>query len=315
MRLVSLLLFFFLPLSADFSAEESLYSELRPRDGGRPKLETPGPRKKLPMVNIALTAIFRDEARFLKEWIEYHRLIGVERFYLTNHLSVDNYLEVLQPYIDQGIVDLREERSDTDLFLSWNKIQLNSYSIALTKARDEAKWVIVIDTDEFVVPKGQPLSTILKNSEKFGGIAINWQIFGTSYVEKIPEGKLLIETLLLKAPKEFHENHYYKLIVQPKHVGKFMTPHYCRFNPPYSGCDMGGNGLNGNMSPKIHTDLIQINHYWTRDEDFYVNVKVARKKRMGPWFPTMEKKHRRVQPRDRLLHRSLCARTTCSNGF
>ena len=34
--------------------------------------------------------------------------MGVDNFYITNHLSADNYLEVLQPYIDKGIVKITD---------------------------------------------------------------------------------------------------------------------------------------------------------------------------------------------------------------
>ncbi len=57
---------------------------------------------------VSICAIFRDEAPFLEEWIEYHRMIGVEHFYLYNHLSADHYYEVLRPYIQEGIVELKD---------------------------------------------------------------------------------------------------------------------------------------------------------------------------------------------------------------
>ena len=50
----------------------------------------------------AICLIFKDEAPFLQEWIEYHHLIGIEHFYLYNNNSTDNYEEVLKPYIDKG---------------------------------------------------------------------------------------------------------------------------------------------------------------------------------------------------------------------
>lgn len=45
---------------------------------------------------LAVTAIFSDEARFLKEWIEYYQLQGVTKFYLYNNLSEDHYKKVLK---------------------------------------------------------------------------------------------------------------------------------------------------------------------------------------------------------------------------
>ena len=57
---------------------------------------------------ISLCGIFKNEASFLKEWIEFHRIVGIDHFFLYNNLSEDNYREVLDPYIKNGIVDLIE---------------------------------------------------------------------------------------------------------------------------------------------------------------------------------------------------------------
>ena len=37
-----------------------------------------------------------------REWVEFHRLVGVERFFLYNNFSEDNHMEVLAPYIEEG---------------------------------------------------------------------------------------------------------------------------------------------------------------------------------------------------------------------
>lgn len=47
---------------------------------------------------------FRDEARFLEEWIEYYLAAGVDHFLLYNNFSIDNYQQVLRPYQDRGRV-------------------------------------------------------------------------------------------------------------------------------------------------------------------------------------------------------------------
>ncbi len=42
-------------------------------------------------MKISIISLFRDEAPYLKEWIEFHRLIGVDQFHLVNNNSTDNY--------------------------------------------------------------------------------------------------------------------------------------------------------------------------------------------------------------------------------
>ena len=256
---------------------------------------------------IALTAIFRDEARFLKEWIEYHRLIGVEHFYLTNHKSVDHFQEVLDPYIEMGLVELRHETKDTAdgsskrkkplkktrIPVQWNNIQITAYQWALEKAQQETKWLVAIDIDEFLVPKnGETLNGILKGFQHEAAVAINWQMFGTSDVEKIPEGKLMIETLLLRAPRNIIENTIFKPIVQPKMVAQFFNPHQCVFSGPYRTVDMAGHPVKvgENVTNKVEIDRIQLNHYWSRDLEFYHTIKLSRSPKMGQMNKDLQKR-------------------------
>ena len=56
--------------------------------------------------NLSICAIFKNEAKFLKEWIEYHRLVGVDHFYLYDNGSTDRFKEILNPYIKDKTVTL-----------------------------------------------------------------------------------------------------------------------------------------------------------------------------------------------------------------
>ena len=40
---------------------------------------------------LSVIAIFQNEDRFLKEWLDFYRVLGVDHFYLFNNLSEDNY--------------------------------------------------------------------------------------------------------------------------------------------------------------------------------------------------------------------------------
>ena len=55
---------------------------------------------------LAVCAIFREEAPFLDEWIAFHVGVGATHFYLYNNFSTDNYKQVLEPWIARGTVTL-----------------------------------------------------------------------------------------------------------------------------------------------------------------------------------------------------------------
>ena len=57
---------------------------------------------------LSICAIYRNEAPYLREWVEFHRLAGVERFFLYDNRSTDEHREVLAPRIEDGTVVVRE---------------------------------------------------------------------------------------------------------------------------------------------------------------------------------------------------------------
>src|SRR5438132_9854743 len=53
---------------------------------------------------LSICAIYQDEAPYLREWVAFHRLIGVEHFFLYDHESTDTHRSELAPFVDDGIV-------------------------------------------------------------------------------------------------------------------------------------------------------------------------------------------------------------------
>lgn len=209
---------------------------------------------------IALCCVFRNEAVWLKEWLEYHRLIGVDHFYLYNNLSSDEYLTVLLPYIQEGIIELYnypKEKFDIG-------DQVIVYNHALDLARGENSWLLIIDTDEFIVPmQDDSLKCYLARHANASGLIVNWQVFGTSYVHDLKPGELLIEKLLYRAPPWHEINAWHKSFVQPTEVVRCHNAHYCVYHENASV-----------YNPSISE--IRIHHYSMRTERFLYEVKLPR---------------------------------------
>lgn len=53
---------------------------------------------------LAIVAILKNEGPYVKEWIEYHLIAGVDHFYLYDNGSLDNLKQEMQPYIDADVV-------------------------------------------------------------------------------------------------------------------------------------------------------------------------------------------------------------------
>lgn len=238
--------------------------------------------KKKYKYTLAMTAIFRDDAPYLKEWIEFHRLVGVQHFYMINNLSIDHYMEVLQPYIDKNIVEVIDWPYEHFICADWNQIQCKAYEHVINKVKGKVKWLAILDTDEFVFPtESNSLMDLLPQYEKFGGLAVNWQIFGTSFVSKIPDDKLLIEMLVMGLPEMEEVNRHVKSIVRPEYVVGCENPHYMLFKKGYYQVNSDRVPFSGPFSPYIQVNAIRINHYTVRDEYFLHTVKLPRVAKWG----------------------------------
>lgn len=227
---------------------------------------------------IAIGAYFRNEGPYLKEWIEYHRLIGVDHFYLWNNLSSDEYVDVLQPYIDLGIVELFDVPVESRDFAMHLSLQSEAMVKTCRLAEGRYSWVVLIDIDEFVVPiASDSLKTILEEYEAFAGVWANWICFGTSSISRIPSNKLMIEMLTKRALLNHTHNLYYKWILKPESLREMVNIHIPIFYPGFFGVSPEKEPVNGIIALYPCIDKLRINHYWARDEEYFYRVKAPRR--------------------------------------
>lgn len=123
---------------------------------------------------VSICAIFKNEAKYLREWIEFHRIVGVEHFYLYNNNSEDNYRSILEPYIKSGLVSL----------IQWprNQAQMDAYRDCISNYSEETSWLGFIDIDEFIVPiANNSIADFLRPFQSsYGSVLIYWKLFGSS---------------------------------------------------------------------------------------------------------------------------------------
>lgn len=237
---------------------------------------------------LAICAVFQNESFFLKEWLDYHIILGVDHFYLYDNLSSDNSKTILGPYIESKVVDLIEwpvETCNQEEYLE--RLQLPVYNHALSIAKKECKWIAFIDLDEFICPTNHSnLLTFVKEYKKFAGIAINWQIFGTSWVNSLSEGEYIIEKLIYKAPINHPCNQYIKMLVQPQTVKQINNPHYFEYYKGYYAVDCSKKIISPGLPTKpVNIENIRINHYWSGTYDWLIHEKIPRREKWGFKIP------------------------------
>jgi hypothetical protein len=108
----------------------------------------------------------------METWIEHYRWQGIEHFYLIDNDSNDKPLEILQKYIDIGLVSY--------YFCPEKQSQVQHYKNIYNTAniKNKTKWLIITDIDEFWYSKNDKLINIIDNYNNYDIIYANWLMFG-----------------------------------------------------------------------------------------------------------------------------------------
>lgn len=191
-------------------------------------------KKDPPPYYISICAILKDEGPYIKEWVEYHRLLGVEKFYLYDNGSTDDSAQKIQELKASGI-------NIEYIRFPGERMQLPAYEHCRKLAMYETKWLAIIDLDEFIQPgPNTSLIKILKKSDgKYSQLLMPWMFFGSSGRISTPTG-LVIESYTRRA-KQCHSST--KAIVNPRRMltvavhrhtmlgqSKFLTDRILRLN-------------------------------------------------------------------------------------
>ncbi|MCE2121787.1 glycosyltransferase [Streptococcus thermophilus] len=94
------------------------------------------------MIDLAIVAIIKNEGQYIEEWLRYHIVAGVQKFFLYDNDSSDNTREILEKYIRAGYVELIPYPGAAK--------QLPAYNDALAKHRYDCRYIAFIDADEFL---------------------------------------------------------------------------------------------------------------------------------------------------------------------
>jgi hypothetical protein len=217
-----------------------------------------GPNRRPKGVYLAVCAIYRDEAPYLREWVAFHRLVGVDHFYLYNNRSTDDHLDALAPYLDDGTVVVRDWR----LYPG----QVAAYEDCISRDSDHARWIAIIDVDEFLFsPTGKQVSEVLVDYEAWPGVGVNRAVFGTSGHRTRPPG-LVIENYLYRA-SDANSPLPIKSIVDPTRVTSCHSSHSFLYRDGLA-VDENKRAID---RPYAHAEtmsrsILRVNHYWTKSE-------------------------------------------------
>ena len=220
---------------------------------------------------ISICAIFKNEAKYLKEWLDFHSLIGVDHFYMYNNNSTDGYKSILADYIKAGKLTL----------INWekNQAQMEAYKDCINKFSEESSWIGFIDIDEFIIPKQNysELKQLFNKYYKQPSLLIYWKSFGTSGQYESSEN-LVTERFTVAWPKFMNLGKcFYNTNFKFNYKKSSVLHHYlvtkigCFSIPPINAQrNISKFGINRYIPE--HSN-IQLNHYFTKSFKEYEEKK------------------------------------------
>ena len=233
---------------------------------------------------LSIGAIFKDEARYLDEWLTFHHGVGVDHFYLYDDRSTDRSRDVLAPWVRRGIVTV----------LDWTARlgQVPAYNDCIRRFRSQTRWLALIDIDEFLFsPRSMDLRAMLRDYADLPAIFVYWVLFGSNGHVARPAGSVIDSyTRCLDLESALRDDFDHraepgkaeyvtgwakdgKSIVNPRLVRKYVV------HRPRELWD--GELLDENRLPPVQRsegatlsyDILRINHYWSKSiEDLAAKV-------------------------------------------
>jgi hypothetical protein len=216
---------------------------------------------------LCLVAIFKNESHILKEWIAHYINEGVEKFFLIDNGSSDNYLHCLKPYIEQNTIDLVLDKK--------RYCQVELYNKHFLEKCKEYKWVLVCDLDEFVYARkefsaiSQYLNTL---HDEVNQVLIPWKMFGSCGYNTIEhkQPERVVESFLTR--KKATDKIEIKTITR---TSKLLSLHQHRCHLIEKRMNHEDFFINIDEE-KLDTLYLHLNHYAIQSLEWFMRVKATR---------------------------------------
>jgi len=203
--------------------------------------------------NSIISTQVRDENDYLDEWVRYHLSIGFDHIVIYDNESIIPVKNLWGKYVT--VLTEKREFQGSPIYNCHNDTVRNF----------ETNWIARIDIDEFIVLKQyKNINELLEGYKDFGGLGINWRIFGTSGHKTKPKG-LVKDNYTWRIPDNCGiangGNFHVKTIIRREYCIQVHHPHFCLSTQPLVNEDY-------QSYPDAWTDssrkLAVINHYVTK---------------------------------------------------
>jgi hypothetical protein len=212
------------------------------------------------MIYSLLTTRVRDDNSYLDEWVDYHLKIGFDHIVIYDNLSTE---PVIPKWDDKVTVFL-----DSSEFRVFPAFDTHKFVIDFMRPL----WLLHLDIDEFLVLyKHKSVNELLMCYDKYGGLVVNWRIYGSSGHIKRPDG-LVKDNYIYRTPDIYAGaeggNSIGKVAVNVKYFKGVVNPHFAisERNIVNEDCVVTKDGI---INSPCKT--CRLNHYYTRSYEEWSN--------------------------------------------
>ena len=225
-------------------------------------------RRSDPEHFLAFTSIFKNENTYLGEWLEYHRIVGVDHFYLYDDDGSPEARELLQPYIEKGLVTrhswthLDGTRHDRPTPFGQRNKNHMAFGHAAQHYRNRCHWMMKIDIDEFLLPAGPEGSLVPAlerlNATRIKGVMIPRYNFGDNGHRTRPKG-LVCESYTRReaAPSNHKDLANARFLSNNRRCNSAHRWHHRPLK-------------RGRLVPEGEVTEMRLNHYYTKSLEEYM---------------------------------------------
>lgn len=229
-------------------------------------------------MKIAICAMCRKENKYILEWLNYHRRLGINHFYLFDNNDEND--EKLSDVVNAVDVTIYDVHGRTALIAAGN--QTGCYTKCYNEHKHEYDWFGFLDIDEFLTIVRQSLPEFLSNNcfVDTDVIHFSWQIYGDcghTFYEDKPVQERFPRPLPIDAiyAQKFPENCWVKSFVK---CGNKRTVIQCHTAYVENGICKTADGVLSNCN-KLQEQVISWNnafvkHYITKSFQEHIERRI-----------------------------------------
>ena len=261
-----------------------LYEQYEATERAEAKRKEKGYGNKNNMYYLSILAIFKNEAKVMKEWLDHHIAHGVDHFYLIDDNSLDNVYDSMDPYLEKGYVSFHKAPKEDSTYR-----QIAGYHRIFSDfilSKNESRWVAIIDLDEFLYSPRYPrdLKRVFREHEDLSLVGVNWAMYGSSNYLEQPAS--VIDSFLYRADFTNYEKYpyltdHYKVLKKKNNTLNDWQKYVINTANKIQSVEVHqayveGTSDNLSINRDAENPYLILNHYSIQSKDYFLRNKGTR---------------------------------------